>query len=313
MCLELFLLVPSIFVVQFRKNFLMNKKVNSKTRERLLMEISYSGPDVDDGSIAIDDLGPALQGLASAYGKLTSKLGDEVRHELRITGVRKGSFDLLLEVWKWAGDNSGALTTVSIVGGGVLGAIKVLFECIKLVKHTKNKPFNAKPEGATNGFVTVNNSENVSISVSFEAYESFKLGALKNDLDKLTKPLEDGQIDNFQIAYKHDSKEVTESISKEERPLFAVSESNVTDTKKAWLVGNLLSLHKGTNKGVFTLSNGERVTYKLAMPNPENQYEKFVYSGLVKVECVAHLDENLRVNSIDVYSIEKVQTDLEDS
>lgn len=291
----------------------MKKNTVGKTKEKLLMEISYSGPDVDDGSMAIDDLGPALQGLASAYGKMTSKLGEDVRHELRITGVRKGSFELLLEVWKWAGDNSGALTTVTIVGGGVLGAIKGLFECIKLVKHIKNKPYQAKPEGATNGFITVNNSENVSISVSFEAYETYKLGLLKNDLEKLTKPLEEGQIDNFQITYKHDAVEFTESISKEERPLFAVAENNITDTKKAWLVGNLLSLHKGTNKGVFTLGNGERVTYKLAMQNPEYQYEKFIHKGLVKVECVAHLDENLKVNTIDVYSIEKVQTDLGDS
>ena len=68
-------------------------------REQIEIHLRYEGPDVDDGTMSIQDIVPVLQGFASAYGKIASSDDPSSTHRLRITGIRRGSADILLEVW----------------------------------------------------------------------------------------------------------------------------------------------------------------------------------------------------------------------
>src|SRR5713101_1739972 len=62
-----------------------------KPSEVVPFVLKYEGPEVDDGSMSIEDIVPVLQGFASAYGKIASEQGVGVQHRIRITGVERGS------------------------------------------------------------------------------------------------------------------------------------------------------------------------------------------------------------------------------
>ena len=43
--------------------------------EQLEIVLEYSGPDIEDGAMAVEDLVPVLQGIAGAYGKVAASKG----------------------------------------------------------------------------------------------------------------------------------------------------------------------------------------------------------------------------------------------
>jgi hypothetical protein len=58
------------------------------------------------------------------------------------------------------------------------------------------------------------------------------------------------------------------------------------------------------------LPNGERVGYRFKTAHPEKFYEYVLRRGLVRVKCVAHLDENLKPVHIDITDIEPLDPEL---
>src|SRR5688572_22669690 len=123
------------------------------------IRLKYEGPDVESGSMSVEDIVPVLQGFASAYGKIAAEQGAGVQHKIRITGVTKGSADILLEVWKALDDASGPLTSVQVVGGAAASIVISIIGVLKLKRHLKNKPFKESITGVDT--VSVTNSENV--------------------------------------------------------------------------------------------------------------------------------------------------------
>src|SRR5687767_11136407 len=58
------------------------------TKEQLEIHLRYEGPDVNDGTMSVEDIVPVLQGFSSAYGKLASTADPQSTHRLRIAAVR---------------------------------------------------------------------------------------------------------------------------------------------------------------------------------------------------------------------------------
>ena len=44
-----------------------------KPSEAVPFNLRYKGPDVDDGSMSIEDIVPVLEGIASAYGRIEAE------------------------------------------------------------------------------------------------------------------------------------------------------------------------------------------------------------------------------------------------
>ena len=63
------------------------------------VSLKYSGSDVDGGTMPISEVVSALQGFSGAYGKIASSLMPDSSHELRVTAVKEGSFDLSIAAW----------------------------------------------------------------------------------------------------------------------------------------------------------------------------------------------------------------------
>lgn len=112
-------------------------------------------------------------------------------------------------------------------------------------------------------------------------------------------------------ARSADGEVLRERITAEERPYFRTTEVAVTDTQETWLVVKLNSLVKSTNAGWLWLSDGTRAYYRYTGDDPNKLHQLFgTYDGPVRVRCVAHLDENLKVVSLDVWDIQRAQGDL---
>ncbi|UZE92947.1 MAG: hypothetical protein IB617_02200 [Candidatus Nealsonbacteria bacterium] len=280
-------------------------------KESLRVTLKYTGKDVDDGTMSIEDIIPVLQGFASAYGKVVSNKGFTSEHKLRIVGVEGGSFDILLEAWEWIGAHSDQIQAISaMLGGGAFTVVTIILGVIQLKKHTGNQPYTEKITGADNTLISVKNSKNVTIEIPVDVFQLFKERILDPDLAKIAKPLEKGRVDSAEIKVIHKKKELKEKITFDEKIYFDTETVSITKTKELWLVGAFNSLTKSTNKGFFILNDGTRVTYRFANENPEELYPYFLYKGPVKVKCKAHIDENLKVTLLDVFEVQKLQAEL---
>jgi hypothetical protein len=268
--------------------------------------LEYAGPDVDDGAMSLDDLVPVLQGVAGAYGKVSGSQGLTIQHRLRLTAIRPGSAKLVLDVWDTLAKNA---VQLGVVGGLVTAAVGILatiISVIQLKKHTRNEPYSTSLNGL-NGSIAVINSQNVAITVSPSAYTVFKEKLIDGDLSRIARPLEEGKVISSALEVIHGAITERESISLSEKPLFDVVETTVTTTKETWLTGQINSMTKSTNSGHIYLSDGNRVHYRIKAERPSDFYGLFGHVGLVRVRCIAKMDENLRPTELEIFEMVPLQ------
>jgi hypothetical protein len=281
--------------------------VMPKPSETVSLVLRYEGPEVDDGSMSLEDIVPVLQGFASAYGKIAAQQGIGVQHRLRITGVRQSSADILLEVWDALGRMADPLQSVEILSGAAITIVTTIVGVIRLKKHLKKKPFETKI--AQENMISVVNSDGLAIEMPINVYNIFQSKLVDQDIAKIARPLEPGRIDAAEIIASAAS--IRERIVASERQYLDAEEVTVTTTRETWITGKLNSLTKSTDSGFLLLTDGTRVFYKWMGWNPRKLHRIFgTYDGPVQVYGVAHMDESLKVTQIDITDIEKVQGEL---
>jgi hypothetical protein len=64
--------------------------------------LRYIGRDVDDGSIAVDDLLSALNGFSGAFYKIAERESLDYKQRIKVTGISKSSANVHLEIFQWA-------------------------------------------------------------------------------------------------------------------------------------------------------------------------------------------------------------------
>ena len=281
-------------------------------REQVEIHLRYEGPDVDDGTMSLQDIVPVLQGFSSAYGKLAATDDPTSTHRLKIAAVRPGSADIVLEVWTMLGDNAGQIAVVSTLTGAAYGIIKKIAGVVQIKRHVQRRPF--KENIAASNSIVVTNADNVTIEVPLEIYDLFKGGSLDKDLDRLTSPLVEGRIDAAEIeARSIDGQVLRERITTEERPYFESGDLAITSTRETWLAARLNSLTKSTNSGWLYLNDGTRAFYRFVGDDAQQLHMIFgTYDGPVRIRCTANMDENLKVVSLDMLEIERAQGQLFD-
>ena len=281
-----------------------------KPSEAVPFNLRYQGPDVDDGSMSVEDIVPVLEGIASAYGRIAADTSTGVQHRLRITGVRHGSADILLEIWDVVGKASDHLQDIDVLGRTAIGIVTTIFGVIKIKKHLKNRPFSNKVSG--DNAITIQNSENVNIEMPVHIYNIYKNKLIDNDLGKLVKPLREGHIESAELLVTdRNNKVLSERIDISDRAYFEGEELPATSTRKAWLIGKLNSLTKSTESGYINLIDGARVFYAYVGNNPQALHSMFgTYDGPVRVWAVAYLDESLKPIRLEISEIERAQGEL---
>ncbi|MGB7217241.1 MAG: hypothetical protein WBD07_00395 [Vicinamibacterales bacterium] len=282
-------------------------------KEQIDIHLRYEGPEVDDGSMSLQDAVPVLQGFASAYGKLAALEDPTSTHRLRITGVRPGSVVFALDVWTVLDTNARLIGAVGgIVGltGTAIGIVAKIIGVIRAKKHVKKEPFREQI-GQTNNTIIITNSQNVTIELPLNVYELFKAGTLDSDLNKITSPLREGHIDAAELEVRSvDGIVMRERIESAERPYFETMVTTTTTTKETPLVVRLNSVTKSTNNGFLYLLDGTRTPYSYKGDNPMQLYTLIAHDGPVRIRCVAYFDENLKPTLVDIYDLEKIQGEL---
>jgi hypothetical protein len=281
-----------------------------KPSETVPITLRYEGPDVEGGSMSIEDIVPVLQGFASAYGKIAAEGGGGIQHRIRIVGVAPGSARILLEVWEALGKASGPLTSIGVIGGTATSIVGAIIGVVRIKRHLKKQPFRESITG--DNTISISNSENVTISMPVNVYAIYKSRLIDADLAKLAQPLRPGHIESAEISTSLGSGELLkERIEAGEREIFDSETTEVTSTREAWFVAQLNSLTKTTNAGFLFLTDGSRVFYQYVGSSPSKLHSLFgTYDGPVRVYGVAHMDENIKLVRLDISEIEIIQGDL---
>ena len=286
---------------------------DSKAMDRVEIHLKYEGPDVDSGTMALQDVIPVLQGFAGAYATLAATENSHSAHRIKISAVKRGSADIVLEVWNAIAEHADPISSVAgilTMGVSAFAILKKIFGVAKIKTHVGDGPSTEKIS-VENGIV-ISNSQNVEIIVPRETYEIYKDGKLDRDLERLTRPLEPGRIDSaeFEISSR-EGESLRHRITAEDRPHFEIDDLAVTSTQEMKIVAKLNSLTKSTNSGYLHLQNEKRVFYRYIGDDQTKLHTIFgSYDGPIIIQCKAHMDDRLEVVSLDVYQIERMQGEL---
>lgn len=281
-------------------------------KQTVEVSLKYKGPDVDDGTMLVEDIVPALQGFSSAYSKIVSYKQLPYQHRIRITALSKGSFDVALQVWETAVNNADQLQTIAVVTGGAVGIIKIIFGVIDLIKHTKNQPSHTKIK--ENNVLIVVNSDGVEKEFPLDVFSIFSEKIIGLELEKIITPLDTGRINTLDCSAILDNKTIHTDISDIEKPYFINETTDITQTQEATLDGEFVSIHFHTNRGKFALPNGRQISYQLPAENPSRFYPFLIQTGrLMKIKCIGHLDSNFEVSRVDILDVVPLQQSIIDS
>ena len=289
--------------------------------EETLITLRYIGPDVNDGSIGIDDLLSALNGFSSAFYKVSERIDLDQPQRIKVRGITRSSANILISIIEIAKAHEAVITTVAgAVGLSALAgaqesvkdttkrlADKVLGRIVgtaKAKKHTQDGAYTVGNIEGDNNRVLIVNNLNVSLPVDKGVLDLLKEGTIDSDLDKMTAPLREDAIDGFEI--KHDGEEYPDlRLEASDRPYFAKPrQTRTTTTQETELVGTLNTISKTSHSGYFIMDSGKRVRYRLAGEDMGVLYSRFAHLGQVRVRCTAKLDNDLDVVSIEISDIQ---------
>jgi hypothetical protein len=277
--------------------------------EETKVTLRYLGPDVDDGSIGVDDLLSALNGFSSAFYKVAERVDLDSQQRIKVTGISQSSANIHLAILDFTQNHP---KEAAAIGGAVVYVGKKLVDLVmsrisdvaKAKKHIQGGKYSVAQTGDNNRSIIINNL-NVGLPVSKEVMELLRDGTIDADLEKLTSPLREEAIDGFEM--RRDDEEIADlTLSVTDKPYFTKPRRAKTETKSVVMIGTLTSINKRNNSGIFVTESGRKIRYKITSDseNLPELYRKFAHLGLVRVDCIAKLDENLDVISIDISNIE---------
>ena len=272
--------------------------------------LTYLGPNVDDHTIALDDLLPSIKGFYSSLKIINNYLGYEEQIELRLENIADGSVVLKLKaIWKDASPDArlAALTTLAVPVITVVSS--QLINVITFKKHLQGLPINKVEYSSDN--VVVYNINNSPITISPKTFELAQDENLTKSLSKYVQPLNENRIDETTFVVVNKDEVVNEAtISADEKFSFSEVDESITKTEQVKIKGQLLSLNKQRNTGSFLPEGGGSVRYKLATDSPQTMYYDFAYNGVVEVTGLAKFNSEEKMVSVEIFKVDKLQQEL---
>lgn len=271
--------------------------------------LRYRGPDVEAGTMPIEDVVSALQGFAGAYGKIASQWDPKTEHQLRVVALKTESFELSIVAWVLMGD---PLTRLELLDGIFKTSrwiVQTIIKLIEVKKASKGKPLSVKVDGNNNMVVLVS-AEGSQIAMTPDQFKICASKMVDSDLDKIADPLKPNHIDQVELTITDGNERTTTEIASADREYFRPEETIVTTSREAEIDGHLVSLNKETNRGTFRLADGRSVKYHYTGGNDSRFHADFGYHGPVRVCCVANLDQSLNVKQLDIKSVQRLQDSL---
>jgi hypothetical protein len=276
----------------------------------LRVGLRYSGDYVDDGTMPIEDVVASLQGFAGAYGKTANELLPGSTHELKISAIKDGSFQLTILAWVGAGQLKSAVSTLKDWTESAKYVFGVVRSVIDAKKHVRSKPFEVKVIGDNNTTVIIN-AEGTQLSIPPEALKILQEKILDSDLARIASPLSEGAIDTAELSATDSDGTLVEgiTISSLEKEYFDYEGAQET-SKSAELSGLLVSLNKESMRGTFKRNDGVKVPYRYVGGNPDSFCTIFAFKGNVRIGGTAFFDDNLNLRRLEIEHIVRLQGEL---
>ena len=297
--------------------YIYSSRINFHTSDEGNMEsidvvIKYEGIEVEDGTISLIELVPALQGFAGAYSEIVKYYNLPGKHEVRVKAIQKGGFELILkalsdidpEILKFLGFEVSVPLSFKIIG-----LIGKLFEYLK---HIQGQQPQVKIEGDGNNVVVINNNGEKQ-TFPIDLFKIAKESDVVKDISKMAIPIKKGEIDSLSISAKdRKGNEIEMGIDYKEKIYFESDADNEIEHKHGHFIGTINTMTKSTNNGRIILTDSSNVPFHLSMSNPNKYYKFFDHRGLVRVEGVGHYKNNEQLIGMDIYSIEEFQMNIQD-
>jgi len=274
--------------------------------DAIKVELFYSGTEVEDGTVPVEDMVDALVGFSNAYDKIAkAEEPPDTGHRIRVVGVERGSARILVDVVEWITRNPAAAGVLATVGLSVTGgAYKILKDLAGVIMG--KKALHGQPI-TNNGFIFNNSHITLNgVNLTPRQLGYLQSGILDPDLDRMTRLLEQGRgVNEFKLKARN---EELVRVSANERLYFTHSDASVTTTQDGvWLEGTLNSHSKRNNRGMFHMINGKRIPYRYVGDDIQPLLRAYAYNGVVKVFGKVKLDAEHAPVSIEIRDIQITQ------
>lgn len=201
--------------------------------------IAYTGPLVDDGTMDVRDLGPALMAL----GKLVNDANKILNNDTSSIAVnvnadfQKGSFEIAFDCVRTISEQLTSLFTPTVTVDKILeylGLASTLGfpSLVDLIKWGYNKVIKSVKNN-NDGTVTITDSNNENMVVNINIVNIYKNIGIRESYDELLKPTQRDGIESFEVRdYSNGEKKVVQSITKEISKAFEFNSSTIEDDTK---------------------------------------------------------------------------------
>ena len=202
--------------------------------------IAYTGPIVDDGTMDVQELGPALMALSALVNEANKVLNDDNSTiAVKVNAdFKKGSFEIQLELIRTLAAQLQSLFTPNVTMEqliaylGLAGSVQSLVggpNLVDVIKWVKNRVI-TKATKHKDGTVTLE-SETDHITVNVNVVNIYQSVPVRESFDKLVEPTRREGIDSFQVRADKD-KTVVQSIKKEEAKCFEFDSGKIGNVKE---------------------------------------------------------------------------------
>ena len=189
-------------------NLLKRKPRETSETQSTTMEVYFSGPSVDEHSMSVRDLAPALIGLADAidrYKELSCPFTDL---DVRITATKAGSFDVILQILGTAVSLMQGGETVDVVNlaSGIIDVLKILLARYEQTGTVKPGEHEVVEQHETQIDLRIGKAK---LSASRRSYRAACDGKIINDLGAATKPASEDGYDPVRFIHKDSGNNAT--------------------------------------------------------------------------------------------------------
>lgn len=273
-------------------------------KDKSKLTIAYTGEAVDDGTMDVSVLGPALMAL----GTLVNEANKIVNNDNSTIAVKvnadfqKGSFEIQLDVIRTLADQLQSLFTnhISVAQlleylglGATVQSIVGGPSVIDIIKWVKNRKIDKAIKNDNKTATLVIQDE--SVTVNIDVLNIYMSIPVRESLDAMVAPTKRSGIDSFEVRKGQDDKSPLQVISKEESESFTFDESDFAQTEE-------VDIQRYTQWVTILTVNFEELKWRFK--SGENKY----YAKVDDEDFLKKIEGGLSFTKGDM-----LQIDLEDS
>ncbi len=213
-----FLPIDLIDRLRYALGSMVNVSINGNGEvviERTEVQFAFEGSDVEDATMDLADAADALSGFAAVYHSIATTETPATNQRMRITAVKPGSIQFVIELVAEHPETAGALV-VSVSLPVTTICIKAFYKLLKATLDMRGEKPEVSADGDNN--ITLTNSDGNTINLTKNEYNLFLNKGVNRSLNQMVNPLGKEGIDAAVFTVQTPSgEEFTQRVDAEDR------------------------------------------------------------------------------------------------